>query len=287
MSRPAVPVTAAPLRHRPGVLRRRLRREVSRLRDPRRAAAIVILGVVLGLLITAAIARGELTGADARAYWAAVRTWLHGGDPYHPASPFMPYVYAPWLLPLFTPWALLPWDVAWFSWRWANVLLFLWSVHWAYRRRPLATALLVAALALPFAACLDTGNVNLVLVLMLWSAQWTRPVLGGLLWMIPAAMKWLPVVFLPLLAPRARAWGLAFAGVAVVLSLATFPATLAQLRILVDFPRPARIDYLIFAWALVPWLWRHPDPSSLVRPSAWRARLAAARRARTFLGLDG
>jgi len=314
MSTPAVPLPAAPVRHRSGVVRRRLRREASRLRDPRRVAAIVILGIVFGLFITGAIARGELAGADARAYWAAVRIWLAGGDPYHPTTPFMPFVYAPWLLPLFTPWALLPWDVAWFSWRWANVLLLLWSVHWAYRRHPLATALLVAVLALPLAASLDTGNVNLLLVLMLWGARWARPLAAGLLWAVPTVTKWLPFVFLPLLAPRGRAWGIAFLGLAAILSLATFPATLTQLEIVVGFPRPARIDYLVYLWALVPWLWRHPDPASLLRPSAWRqwlggageawsrgyaavrsdpragtAALAAAagRRTRAFLGLDG
>ena len=42
---------------------------------------------------------------------------MNGGDPYHPTGPFLPYVYAPWMLPLFAPWALLPWDVAWFVWR--------------------------------------------------------------------------------------------------------------------------------------------------------------------------
>ncbi len=277
-------------------------------------AAIVILGIVFGLFITGAIARGELAGADARAYWAAVRIWLAGGDPYHPATPFMPYVYAPWLLPLFTPWALLPWDVAWFAWRGANVLLLLGSVHWAYRRHPLATAVLVAALALPLAASLDTGNINLLLVLMLWGAQWMRPPAAGLLWAIPTVTKWLPLVFLPLLARRGRAWGIAFLGLAAVLSLATFPATLTQLEIVLAFPRPARIDYLIYVWALVPWLWRHRDPALLIRPSAWRRRLAgtgdagrrayaaaradprqgaaalaaaAGRQTRAFLGLEG
>ena len=91
------------------------------------------------------IARGEAAGADARAYWAGVRIWLNGGDPYHPTGPFLPYVYAPWMLPLFAPWALLPWDVAWFVWRGGTILLLLWTIHWAYRRRPLTTAVIVAS----------------------------------------------------------------------------------------------------------------------------------------------
>jgi hypothetical protein len=41
------------------------------------------------------------------------------------------------------PWALLPWDVAWFVWRGGTILLPLWSIRWAYTRRPLPTAILV------------------------------------------------------------------------------------------------------------------------------------------------
>ena len=53
------------------------------------------------------------------------------------------------MLPLFVPWALLPWEVAWFAWRGATILLLLWSIRWAYARRPLPTAILVALLAFP------------------------------------------------------------------------------------------------------------------------------------------
>jgi hypothetical protein len=286
-SAPAVSLPDAPATVRRAGVAARLQRGTGGLRQPRRVTAIVILGVVFGLLIVGGVARGELVGADARAYWAAVRLWLGGGDPFHPPAPFMPWVYAPWLLPLFAPWALLPWEVAWFAWRWANILLFLWSVHWAYRRRPLATAILVAVVGLPVAACIDTGNVNLVLVLMLWGAQWARPVPAGLLWATATAVKWLPAVFLPLLAPRGRAWGLAFACLGVLLSVLMLPATLTQLQALTAFPRPLRIDYLIYLWAMVPWLWLHPDPASLIRPSDWRARLgrsgAAVRRSAAML----
>ena len=83
-------------------------------------------------------ARGDRAGADAQAYWAAVRIWLEGGNPYHPTGPFLPYVYAPWMLPLFTPWSLLPWEVAWFVYRGATILLLLWSIRWAYSRAPAA-----------------------------------------------------------------------------------------------------------------------------------------------------
>ena len=66
---------------------------------------MALLIVTFALIVAGLAARGEAAGADARAYWAGVRIWLAGGDPYHPTGPFMPYVYAPWMLPLFAPWA--------------------------------------------------------------------------------------------------------------------------------------------------------------------------------------
>jgi hypothetical protein len=271
-----------PTRRRRGVYRRSLRRQVSRLRDRRRVAAITLLALAGGIGLAGMFARGELAGVDARAYWAAVRIWLNGGDPYHPASPFMPYVYAPWLLPAFTPWALLPWDVAWFVWRGGTILLLLWTVTWAYRRHPLATAGVALVLAFPAVANLDTGNINLVLVLVLWGARFAGPRIGGLLWALAAAVKWVPFVFLTILAPRARLHGVVFLAIAALLTLATLPLTLVQLSVLFAIPRPARLDYLVFLWALVPSVWLRPDPAWCLRPATWRAwaaQLGAATRA--------
>jgi len=276
------------------VWRRALRHEVSRLHDRRRLLAMGLLIVTFGCIAAGLIARGEPAGADARAYWAAVRIWLGGGDPYHPTGPFLPYVYAPWMLPLFAPWALMPWDVAWYVWRGGTILGLLWTIHWAYRRRPLATAILVILLGFPFGANLDTGNINLPLTLVLWAAQFTPPILAGGLWAIASWMKWVPIVFLAVLQPRARLWGVIFLGVSIVLSLATLPGTIAQLEALVGFGRrPLRLDYIVFLWALVPVLWRRTDPFGWVRADWWRLRLdrwhaerrSRARRVRNWLGL--
>ena len=57
-------------RRRAGVFRRALRREASRLRDPRRIAAVVLLSLVFAMILSGLIARGDAGGADARAYWA-------------------------------------------------------------------------------------------------------------------------------------------------------------------------------------------------------------------------
>jgi hypothetical protein len=268
-----------PTRRRAGVFRRALRREASRLRDPRRIAAVLIIAVVSGIFAAGLIARGEAAGADARAYWAGVRIWLNGGDPYHPTGPFLPYVYAPWLLPLFTPWALLPWDVAWFVWRGAMIVALLWTMQWAYRRRPLATAVAFTALSFPIAANLDTGNVTLVLTLLLWGAQFAGPRLAGLLWGLATWAKWVPAPLLLVLAPRARSWGLVWLGVAALLSIATLPLTIVQFQTLFGFgDRPIRLDYLVLLWAAVPWLWRHPGPLWWVHPRSW-PRIAGEARA--------
>jgi len=48
--------------------------------------------------------------------------------------------------------------------------------------------------------------------------------------------------------------------VAIVLALATWPQTLRQVEVVLFFPRPPRLDYLLLIWAAVPWLWRQPWP---------------------------
>ena len=258
-------------RRRAGVFRRALRREASRLRDHRRLIAIGLLALTFSLLAAGMIGRGDAAGADARAYWAGVRIWLNGGDPYHQTGPFMSYGYAPWMLPLFAPWALLPWDVAWFAWRVGTILLLLWTAHWAYRRRPLPTALLIAALGFPLGANLDTGNINLQLTLMLWAAQFSGPRLGGLLWALATWMKWIPVLLWPVLSSSARRWGLAWLAASIALSIVLLPLTIAQFQVLFGFgARPVRLDYLFYLWAAIPWLYRRADPWDVVRPTTWR-----------------
>ena len=216
-----------------------------------------------------------------------------GGDPYHPTGPFLPYVYAPWILPIFTPWALLPWDVAWFAWRGASIFLLAWTVHWAYGRRPIATVVALTLLAFPIAANLDTGNLTLILAFMLWAAQFAGPRLAGLLWALATWAKWVPAPAWLILQPRGRAWGLVWLGLAVLLSLATLPLTIVQLETLFGFGgRPVRLDYLVLLWAAIPWLWRHPNPLWWIHPREWpvvreRASLALARGRAALGDLDG
>ena len=188
------------------------------------------------------------------------------------------------MLPLFAPWALLPWDVAWFVWRGGTILLLLWTIHWAYRRRPLTTAVIVAVLAFPFGANLDTGNINLQLTLMLWARPVHRTAPGR-----PAvgARDVDEVDPGRLLADPARpapdSWGLLWLAVSVGLSVLTLPLTIIQLQALFGFgARPVRLDYLVYLWAVVPWLYRKADPFDFLRPATWRrwwadGRIAVAR----------
>jgi hypothetical protein len=268
-SLPAVARVDQPTRRRAGVFRRALRHEIKRIQDPRRLTMMIILGIVGGMVLAGLLARGEAAGADTRAYWAAGRLWLSGGDPYHPSGPFMPYVYSPWMLPLFVPWSILPWDVAWFVWRGATIIGLLWSVHWAYKRRPMTTAILLVLLAFPLAANLDTGNINLPLTLLLFGAQFSEPAMSGLLWMVATTVKWVPIVFWPFMSPRGRLWGVLWFIFALALTALTLPQTLIQLQVLFSFQRPLRVDYLVFIWAIVPWAWRHPEAFRWLMPSTW------------------
>ncbi len=271
-------VNAAP-RARParraGVVRRALRRETVRIRSPQRALAMVLLAAWFGFVLAGMIARGDNAAADAQAYWAAVRIWLEGGDPYHPTGPFLPYVYAPWMLPLFAPWAMLPWNVAWFVWRGASLLLWLWTVRWAYARRPLATAILVWLLLIPMLSSIDTGNINLLLALALFGAHFMGPRAGGLIWGLATWMKWVPAVIWFFLPPRTRSWGLIFLALSGVLSLLMLPLTIVQLQALFGFgTRPFRADFFVFVWAVVPWWWQLHHPFAFLQPRAWRAAIA-------------
>jgi len=253
-----------------------------RLRDPRRVAAIVVLALSAGVVLAFLIARGQLAGADAFAYWTGVRHWLNGEDIYQvipgnyiaPSEGALPYAYAPWSLYLFVPWALLPWEIAWFGWRLLNVVLFAWSVAWAYDRRPLGTALVVAVLAPSLAANLDTGNVNILIALAPWLAWLVSARWGGVGWALGTALKFLPAPLL-LFMPRSS-WriGLAVLAVCAVLTLATWPDTLRQLDIVLNYPRPLRIDYMILAWGIIPWLWLRDWPPRLSR--SWLNEVHAA-----------
>jgi len=232
---------------------------------------MLILATMFAIALAGMAVRGETAGADAQAYWAAVRIWLEGGDPYHPLGPFLPYVYAPWMLPLFVPWALLPWEVAWFAWRGTTILLLLWSIRWAYTLRPLPTAILVALLWFSIGANIDTGNINLLLALALFGAQFTSGRVGGLIWGLATWMKWVPAVLWFVLPARARGWGLVFLALSGVLSLVMLPLTIIQLQVLFGFGnRPLRADYLVFIWSAVPWWWRLAHPFAFLRLTWWR-----------------
>lgn len=254
----------------------------TRLGDRQRIVAIILVGLAGGLVTTFILARGELAGSDARAYWAGVRIWLDGGNAFAPPAPFLPYVYAPWTLSLFLPWALLPWDVAWFAWRGLNILLLIWSAHWAYQRRPLPTAILLAVLAAPIAATFDTGNITFLLAMMMWAAYYASPRVAGALWAVATSLKWFPLFFLVILPPRARLWGIGLLSVTGVLLLANWQQSLFHFDLAFNFPRPIRIDYGLLIWGAVPWLWAQTwlwtrDRAGLVaRWSAARERTADA-----------
>jgi hypothetical protein len=91
-----------------------------------------------------------------------------------------------------------------------------------------------------------------------WAATFVGPRLGGLAWALAAALKWFPVLLFVILPPRARLWGLAWGIVFAILTLAVWPEVVRQLELVMGFPRPLRLDYLLLLWAAVPWIWAHP-----------------------------
>ncbi len=241
--------------------------------ESRRVLAIALLAVTGGLVLAFLWERGQLAGSDAFAYWTAVHRWLSGQDIYQvtpgldlpPSEGALPFAYAPWSLYLFLPWAALPWSIAWFAWRAVNIALFATSVAWAYERRPLATALIVAVLGPALAANLDTGNVNVLIVLGVWlgwfaGKRFGGARLGGVAWAIGTALKFLPAPLLVFVPRAGWRYGLAALVVLAVLTLATWPQFMRQLDIVVGYPRPLRFDYMLLAWAAVPWLWARPWP---------------------------
>lgn len=265
-----------------------LHRQVRELAiNRRRLAAVVLLGATLGVLIVILILRGSASGSDAAAYWHGVRTWLAGGNPYEPNGEWLPWVYAPWLLPLFTPWALLPWEIAWPLWRIVTIGLMLLTLRWAFERRPMATAVAVALLSVPMGIALDTGNVVLLCAVAVWAAQFSDSIVGGLLWGFATATKWFPLVLWPILPRRARSWGVVFAAIAILLSLATWPWTLQQIADVraTGIPHATslpglRLDHLSILWAALPWLWRSGLPWIEARSSRPLARARARARSR-------
>jgi hypothetical protein len=53
--------------------------------------------------------------------------------------------------------------------------------------------------------------------------------------------------------------------VLIVLTLASWPQVVRQLDIVLNYPRPLRIDYMILLWGIVPWLYQRSWPPRLSR----------------------
>jgi hypothetical protein len=86
-------------------------------------------------------------------------------------------------------------------------------------------------------------------------------------WALGAALKFVPAALLVFVPRRAWRHGLAVLAVLAALTLATWPQVVRQLDIVFTYPRPLRVDYMLLAWAAVPWLWSRPWPPRLSR--AW------------------
>jgi hypothetical protein len=77
-----------------------------------------------------------------------------------------------------------------------------------------------------------------------------------------------------ILPPRTRLWGIVWAVLFGLLTLATWPQAIRQIETVLGFPRPLRIDYSLLLWAAVPWLWAHPQ---WFEWRTWRDQLRSGR----------
>ncbi len=234
-----------------------------------RAAAYAIIGLTWAVLFAVMLWRGAAAGIDAHAYWLGSRTWLAGGDPYTGTCPLC-YAYAPWAVPIFAPWALLPWPLAFVVWRLATVAGLAWSTVWAARRRPILTAIAFAALSVPMGINLDTGNITLPLVLLMWAARGMGPAAVGIAWGLATGLKWITAPLWLVLSPVARRAGLAALAATALADLLLWRGTLRQVLTVANMDRPLPFDYLVLLWAVVPWAW---SDRSFVRTSLLRGRL--------------
>jgi hypothetical protein len=91
-------------------------------------------------------------------------------------------------------------------------------------------------------------------------------------------MKWAPVVVWPILSSNTRRWGLVWLAACVGLSVVLLPLTIVQLQTLFGFgPRPIRLDYLVYLWAFIPWVYRWLDARSTVASRGRRVAVTEAR----------
>jgi hypothetical protein len=235
--------------------RARLRWSVARVGTRRlRWTSWAIIGLTWMVLMAVMLWRGEAAGVDTLAYWLGTRTWLAGGDPYAGTCPLC-YAYAPWAVPLFAPWAVVPWPLAFGLWRTATIVGLAWSTIWAARRRPVLTALLFASLSVPIGINLDTGNVTLPLVLLIWASRRWGPGAEGIAWGLATGLKWVSAPIWLVLSPAARRAGLAALALTALADLVLWTGTLRQVLTVVNMDRPIPFDYLVLIWATVPWLW--------------------------------
>jgi hypothetical protein len=226
--------------------------------------AMTLIGLAASMVI-----RGDAAGSDFQAYRVAAAQWLAGADPYDPPAGVLPYVYAPWGLPLFIPWALLPDEVAFVIWRAGTVAALLATLGWATRRRPVATATVFAVLSIPLGINLDTGNLTLPLALGIFGSRLVSARAAGMAWGAATALKWATLPVGIVLGPTARRWGLATLAVGVLAHLLLWPMTLDQLRTIAELERPVPIDYLVLTWAAIPWLWSEPRRRRWLHPATW------------------
>ena len=188
---------------------------------PALAIAVVVLSI--GATLTVA---GDTHGYDFRAYYDAIGRILDGQSPYDQhydlAGAGGLFFYPPTFIPLVLPFALLPVDVAVWSW----TVLLLVSFGLAVAAMPVSTRtrwwmVLVAGLSWPFVYNIKLGQVGpLLLLLFVVAWRWRdRPLPFGIASGLGAAIKVQPGLLLVWALLRRR-WRAVATGALTILGLA-------------------------------------------------------------------
>jgi Glycosyltransferase family 87 len=143
-------------------------------------------------------------GQDFLVFWRAARRLVTGSDLFPPSDGFLAWRYAPGTALVFLPLAVLPFPLAkacWYALLVAAGALLVRDLARATDPRPsLTAALALSAMSRPLLEEFACGQVNLIVLWLLWRAFQAeddgRPLSAGLAVAVAAGLKLAPAVFL-------------------------------------------------------------------------------------------
>jgi hypothetical protein len=149
-----------------------------RLPGPRKIA-LSLFGLFFFVAAVALVRTTVAVSNDFRVFWAAADAVWNGTSPYDISTgQGMVFKYPPWILPVFMPFGLMPYEAAKWAWGLLEVLSLAASISWLIRRG--ADALVVFAVTASFwgiwmVHALDGQITLFLLAIMLWAVEGIKP----------------------------------------------------------------------------------------------------------------